>query len=77
MVVGAAAVAGQAVIGARPSSQLHPALINGAAGVVITVDDRPFAIMAFTVVADRVAEIDLIGDADRVRAVGSAVLEHR
>ena len=38
---GASAVASQARLGANPAAQLHPALINGAAGVVITMGGRP------------------------------------
>src|SRR5512132_3354131 len=38
---GAGAVAGQALIGALPGAELHPALVNGTAGMVITVHGRP------------------------------------
>jgi RNA polymerase sigma-70 factor (ECF subfamily) len=71
---GAGAVAGQALIGARPSSELHPALVNGAAGAVVTMAGRPFVVMGFTVVEGRIAEIDIIGDPDRVRRVAASVL---
>jgi RNA polymerase sigma-70 factor (ECF subfamily) len=72
---GADAVARQARLGANPAAQLHPALINGAAGVVITIDGRPHNLMAFTVVDDRVAEIDVIADPERVRRVASSLLD--
>jgi RNA polymerase sigma-70 factor (ECF subfamily) len=49
-------------------------LINGAAGVVITLGGQPHAVMAFTVVDDKVVELDIIADAERVRRVASAVL---
>jgi RNA polymerase sigma-70 factor (ECF subfamily) len=71
---GAAAVAGQALLGARPDSVVHPALINGAAGVVITVRGRPVALMGFTVTGSTIAEIDAIADPARVRTVAVAVL---
>lgn len=71
---GAAAVARQARLGANPAAQLHPALVNGAAGVVVTVRGRPFVVMAFTVAAGKVVEIDVIGDRDRVRRIAAAVL---
>jgi RNA polymerase sigma factor (sigma-70 family) len=71
---GAAAVARQALLGALPGAQLHPALVNGTAGVVITVKGRPFAVMGFTVTAGRIAEIDAIADPDRVRRIAAAVL---
>ena len=71
---GAGAVAGQALIGARPSSELHPALVNGSAGAVVTMGGRPFVVMGFTVVEGRIAKIDIIGDPDRVRRVAAPVL---
>ncbi len=75
VVRGAAAVARQARLGANPAAQLHSALINGTAGVVITLDGRPHVVMAFTVVNDQVVELDLIADPERVRRVASAVLK--
>jgi RNA polymerase sigma-70 factor, ECF subfamily len=71
---GAAAVAKQALIAALPHAQLHPALVNGAAGVVITVSGRPFAVMGFTVAEGRIVEIDTIADSERVRRIAAAVL---
>ncbi|HYZ99217.1 MAG TPA: RNA polymerase sigma factor SigJ [Acidimicrobiales bacterium] len=71
---GAAAVARQALMAALPTARVHPALVNGAAGVVITVDGRPFAIMGFTVADGRIVEIDAIADPERVRAVAATVL---
>jgi RNA polymerase sigma-70 factor (ECF subfamily) len=71
---GAAAVARQAVIGALPNAQLHPALVNGAAGVVVTVGGRPFAVLGFTVAEGRIVEIDAIADPDRVRRIAASVL---
>jgi len=71
---GAAAVARQARLGANPAAQIHPALVNGAAGVVITMGGRPHVVMAFTVADGKVAEIDVIGDPERVRRVAAAVL---
>jgi RNA polymerase sigma factor (sigma-70 family) len=71
---GAAAVARQALIGALPTAHLHPALVNGAAGVVVTVDGRPFAVLGFTVTDGRIVEIDAIADPGRVRRIAAAVL---
>ena len=76
VVRGAAAVAGQAVLGALPAAQLHPALVNGAAGAVVTVGGRPFAVMGFIVAEGRILEIDAIADPDRVRRIAAAVLGH-
>jgi RNA polymerase sigma factor (sigma-70 family) len=71
---GAADVARQALLGALPGAELHPALVNGAAGVVITVHGRPHAILGFTVAHDKIIEIDAIADPDRVRRIAAAVL---
>jgi RNA polymerase sigma-70 factor (ECF subfamily) len=71
---GADAVVRQARLGANPAAQLHPALVNGLAGVVITLEGRPHAVMAFTVVGGRIVEIDVFGDPERVGRVAAAVL---
>lgn len=74
---GAAAVAGQALsglAGALRVAQLHPALVNGAAGVVVTMRGRPVTVMGFTVADGRIAEIDAIADPERVRKIAAAVL---
>jgi RNA polymerase sigma factor (sigma-70 family) len=78
---GAAKVAGSA-LGAgggggerlRQEALLLPVLVNGAAGVVITVKGRPFAVMAFTVAKGRIVEIDAIADPERVRRIAAGVL---
>ena len=74
VVRGATAVARQARLGANPAALLHPALINGMAGVVITLDGRPHLVMAFTVAENKVVELDLIADPERVGGLASAVL---
>ena len=74
LVRGAAAVARQAFAGALPDAELHPVLVNGAPGVVVTVRGRPFAVMGFTVVGTTIAEIDAIADPDRVRRITATVL---
>jgi RNA polymerase sigma-70 factor (ECF subfamily) len=72
---GAAAVAGQALLfGANPAAELHPALVNGAAGAVITLRGRPFAVLGFTVAAGKIVAIDAIADPERVRRIAAAVL---
>jgi RNA polymerase sigma factor (sigma-70 family) len=57
-----------------PGSQLHPVLVNGTPGVVVTVRGRPFAIMGFIVAGGRIVEIDAIADPERVRRIAAAVL---
>ena len=69
---GAHAVAQQAR--GFPGALVTPALVNGAAGAVITVRGRPIAILGFTVVEGRIVAIDGIADPERVRRVAAAVL---
>ena len=71
---GAATVARLALLGASPAAHLHPALVNGAAGVVVTVRGRPMNVLGFTVAAGKIVEIDVIADPDRVRRIAAAVL---
>jgi RNA polymerase sigma-70 factor (ECF subfamily) len=72
---GADAVARQALWGAAlPAARLHPARVNAAPGVVVTVRGRPFAVMSFTVADGKITEIDAIGDPERVRRIAAAVL---
>ena len=54
------------------AAQLHRALVNGAAGVVVTVGGRPFAVMGFIVADGRIVEIDAIADPQRVRRLAAA-----
>jgi len=75
---GAEAVARSSLMGAAlPNTQLHPALVNGAAGVIVTARGRPFVIMGFTVVKGRIVEIDVIAGAERVRRLAAPVLNAR
>lgn len=63
---GADDVAGRAMMFADPAREVHAARVNGLAGVVITVGDRPVAVMAFTVLGDRVASIEALADPARL-----------
>jgi RNA polymerase sigma-70 factor (ECF subfamily) len=74
VVRGAEAVARQALRSANPAAQLHSALVNGAAGVVVTVQGRPFAVLGFTISAGKIVEIDAILDPDRVPRLAARVL---
>lgn len=74
VVRGAQAVANQARLGANPAATIHAALVNGAAGAVITLGGRPHAVMAFTVADGRIVEIDVIGDPERAGRVAAGLL---
>jgi RNA polymerase sigma-70 factor (ECF subfamily) len=66
---GAAAVAGLARSYAAPEREARPAIVNGAAGAVILVADRPVAIMGFVVRGGRIAAIDVLADPDRIARI--------
>lgn len=72
---GAAAVANQALLFRNPAARLVPALVNGAAGVVAWVGDRPTAVIGFIVTDGRIVEIDAIGDPERLPAIGAALAD--
>jgi len=72
---GAAAVARQALMFAGPARRTHPVLVNGAAGVVVTVDGRPVSVMSFTVTAGKIAAIDALTDPLRLRQLDLTVLD--
>jgi len=69
MVRGAEVVARSALAFARPAAVVRPALVNGAAGVVVVEDGRPITIMGFTVSDGKIVEIDAITDPERLRQV--------
>jgi RNA polymerase sigma-70 factor (ECF subfamily) len=54
---------------------VRPALVNGAAGVVVAPEGRPFAVMGFTVVDGKIVEIDAIGDPDRLARLDLTLLD--
>ena len=72
---GARAVAEQALIFARMSPFLRPALVNGAAGAVVAPQGRPFSVMGFTVRDGRIVEIDILADPERLRRLDLAILD--
>ncbi len=63
---GAARVAEGALMAQRFAPYVRPALVNGAAGVIAFDGDRPFAVLAFTVVDDQAVAIDVFNDPDLV-----------
>jgi ketosteroid isomerase-like protein len=76
VVRGAAAVAKQARVGlrglfARPVVHLRAALVDGAAGVIVSLGDEPMIVMGFTVSGGKIVEIDAIADPDRMRRIAA------
>jgi RNA polymerase sigma-70 factor, ECF subfamily len=79
MVRGAAAVAKQIMITggfSRLAPIAEPALVNGAAGVVVAPAGRLSAIMGFTVRRGRIVEIDILADPRRLRHLDPAALNN-
>jgi RNA polymerase sigma-70 factor (ECF subfamily) len=75
---GPAAVARQVVRGMRrllgkPGAEVHPVLINGSAGTVITMDGQPAMVLSFTVADGKIAEMDGITDPARLDKIAAAV----
>jgi RNA polymerase sigma-70 factor, ECF subfamily len=63
---GPRAVAENAVMARKLAPFVVPALINGAAGVVVPVHGKVFSVMGFTVVGRRIVAIDVLYDPDRL-----------
>lgn len=61
---GAEIVARRALVGFMPEAEL--ALVDGEAAVVVLRDGAPFRVLRFTVNGDRVTEIEVLADADRL-----------
>jgi RNA polymerase sigma-70 factor (ECF subfamily) len=67
--VGPEAVAGRALQFRQGAEWTHPALVNGAAGVVVAPHGKLVAVLAFTIRDDRVVAIHALADVARLRQV--------
>ncbi|MET7702506.1 sigma-70 family RNA polymerase sigma factor [Streptomyces sp. NPDC005485] len=72
---GAAAVAAGASDFGHLARVAQPALVNGAAGVVVFAEGRLASVLAFTVVRGRIAVLDIVKDPERLAALDVTVLE--
>jgi len=52
--------------GARFAGYARPAIVNGAAGLVVVPGSRPVAVVGFSVRSGRIVEIDVVADPDAV-----------
>jgi RNA polymerase sigma-70 factor (ECF subfamily) len=66
VVRGAEAVASRAIMFARPGAVVHPAMVNGGPGVVVTAGGRIVSVMSFTVAGDRIIAIEALADPERL-----------
>jgi RNA polymerase sigma factor (sigma-70 family) len=75
VVRGADAVARQALTGlatALRAFELQPALVNGAAGMIMARHGRPLTVMGFIVADGKIAEIDAVADPKRLQKIAAA-----
>jgi RNA polymerase sigma factor (sigma-70 family) len=72
---GARAVAEGAMSFAPVARWGRSALVNGAAGLVAAPEGKPFSVLGFTIVNDRIVEIDVLADPERLRDLDLTVLD--
>jgi RNA polymerase sigma-70 factor (ECF subfamily) len=66
-VEGAEAVAREILARGAPFAPLaRPAVVNGAAGAIVGVRGRPFAVAGFTIAGGRITAIDIVFDPDKL-----------
>jgi RNA polymerase sigma factor (sigma-70 family) len=71
VVRGAVEVAGYVLARAGQfAKHCRPAIVNGAAGLVVMPGTRPVAVIGFTVANGRILEVDLVANPRKVRAPG-------
>jgi RNA polymerase sigma factor (sigma-70 family) len=71
---GAAAVASRALMLAQPSALKLPVLVNGAAGVLVTLGGQAVGVMGFKVSRGKITEIDVIIGPERFHQLDLAAL---
>jgi RNA polymerase sigma factor (sigma-70 family) len=70
VVTGAATVAEQVLARAPAFARFaRPAIVNGAAGLIVVSRDRLIAVLGFTVSDGRIVELDLVADPDKLSAL--------
>jgi RNA polymerase sigma-70 factor, ECF subfamily len=81
LILGADAVAEQSRAGLRSVLNLavvgiRPVLVNGSAGVVVSLNGEPVSVMGFTISHGKIVEIDSLADPERVERVARALPAH-
>lgn len=72
---GAEAWAKQAVQAAKGARFARPALVDGSVGVVVAPKGRLVRVLRLTFAGDRIAQMEVIGDAERLQQLEIAALE--
>ncbi|TQS29415.1 sigma-70 family RNA polymerase sigma factor [Microbispora sp. KK1-11] len=75
VVRGAEAVARETVVLGRRARYAEPALVNGAVGAVVAPRGRLLLALTLAVEGERIAEIDVVADPARLRALDLALLD--
>jgi RNA polymerase sigma-70 factor, ECF subfamily len=73
---GAEQVARQALIASQLGLLVKPALVNGAVGWVATRGGEPWSVGGITVRGGKIAEIDILGDPERLRRLDLTILDN-
>ena len=73
VVRGARAVAEVAVSFARLAPSARPAVVNGAAGVLVVRDGRPYSVLSFAIRGGKILAIDIMADPARLGQVDPAL----
>jgi RNA polymerase sigma factor (sigma-70 family) len=71
---GAQTVASQATMWSRVRLSMQRASVNGAPGLVGIRDGRPFSIMALTIKAGKIVEMDILADPERIAQIDLTLL---
>jgi RNA polymerase sigma factor (sigma-70 family) len=75
LVRGAREVAGLALAFSDLARFSRPALVNGAAGIVVAPEGKVFAVFGVTIQRDRIVEFDILGDPERLAQLDLVVLD--
>ena len=71
---GAEACARQAIASSRGARFAQPALVDGSVGMVVAPRGRLFRVLRFTLKNGKILEVEVVGDANRLRQLDLAVL---
>jgi RNA polymerase sigma factor (sigma-70 family) len=75
LVHGSRAVAGQTLGFARFARFARPVLVNGTPGLIAAPDGQPISVLGMTIRGDKIVEIDVLADPDRLRRLDLTVLD--
>lgn len=72
---GARAVAAHALTYSRSARFVQPALVHGAVGLAIVPQGRVVGALGFTVIQNKIVEIEMISDPERLRHVDLTAID--